>query len=304
MSTLGLEKSGKAEPILRTFDLSDGTSLAYTDVGSGPAVLLVHGWAASGRFFDPLVEALSEAFRVITPDLRAHGATPAGEGELEIDRLSDDMVELIDHLELAPVTALGWSMGALVLWRMIERHGHDRLAGLVSEDMSPRILNGAGWALGMSSGLDAETSARVADTIRSEWGSYASTFAPRMFARERAAREPHLIDEVRDRLSRRDPGAMADLWTSMAQQDLREALPAMKLPVLVTYGARSQAYGPETSRYLVETLPDASQRAFARSGHAPHLEEPEEFVRAVSDFAHRVSAGTASSTLTEGRRNP
>ena len=89
----------------------------------------------------------------------------------------------------------------------------------------------------------------------------------------------------------------------MAKQDVRADLPAMNLPVLVTYGERSQAYGPETSRFLVETLPDATQRAFARSGHAPHLEEPEEFSSAVSAFARHVVARGSTNQSVEGRSN-
>lgn len=303
MLTLATDRIDGPEPALSAIELSDGTPLSYTDIGHGPVVLLVHGWAASGRFFDRLALSLSEDFRVITPDLRAHGETPAGGDDLHVDRLADDLQELMERLELADVIATGWSMGALVLWRQIARYGHDRLSGLVIEDMSPRILNGADWSLGMSSGLDAQNSARVAQTIRSEWSSYAATFAPRMFSRERAQRDPGLVEDVRDRLSRRDPAAMADLWTSMAKQDVRADLPAMNLPVLVTYGERSQAYGPETSRFLVETLPDATQRAFARSGHAPHLEEPEEFARAVSDFARRVTSRRSTKQSVEGRSN-
>ena len=50
-------------------------------------------------------------------------------------------------------------------------------------------------------------------------------------------------------------------------------------------GARSHLYGAETVDHLVEALPNASAVSFERSGHAPHLEEPERFNRILAQFA-------------------
>ncbi|WP_417484525.1 alpha/beta fold hydrolase [Maricaulis salignorans] len=275
--------------------------MRYRDLGAGPVLLLVHGWAASGDFFDTIADLLATEFRVVIPDLRAHGETPAGEAALDIDLLANDLQTLIDALELDDITALGWSMGATVLWQLIARNGHARFAGLIIEDMSPRILNTEGWALGMATGMDIAGSGRAVEAMRNDWPAYAAAFAPKMFARGRAAREPEMIADIVARLSQRHGGAMADFWLSMASQDLREALPSMNLPTLVISGARSEAYGPETSRYLVNSLPEAQSVTFANSGHAPHLEEPQEFASAVTQFANRVHAAAVTHHNTEGK---
>jgi pimeloyl-ACP methyl ester carboxylesterase len=268
--------------------LSDGNVMACAQAGTGPVILLVHGWAADGRLFANLHAELSKTYRVITPDLRAHGLTPRGSSPLTIETLAEDLWALIEDQNLQDVTALGWSMGALALWRMIELHGHERLAGLVVEDMSPRILNDTDWSLGMSSGLNRASSKRAVDAMVRDWPSYAKTFAPQMFSRHQVETNQNCVEPILQQLTQRDGSEMAELWASMAQQDLRDALPSMNLPVLVTYGEHSEAYSPETSRYLVNTLPDAQRIGFASSGHAPHIEEPEEFCRAVTNFACRV----------------
>lgn len=242
--------------VSKTHTLPDGTDIAYRDAGSGPALLLVHGWAASGRFFNPLVDLLAGEFRVIVPDLRAHGRTPAGPGRPDIDTLADDLAALLDALDLTNVVALGWSMGAQVLWSLIARHGQERLAGLVVEDMSPRILNDEAWRLGMASGMDTAGSQRALSAMRSNWPAYAAAFVRHIFSRDRASRDPDLIQRVLAELRQCDAEAMAALWESMAGQDFRPVLPAMRLPVLVTWGEASQAYTPETSpvsrRHLAE----------------------------------------------------
>jgi len=286
--------------VSKTLTLPDGADMAYRDAGTGPVLLLVHGWAASGGFFGPVIDLLKDDFRVIVPDLRAHGATPAGSGRLDIDTLADDLACLADALELDGVVALGWSMGAQVLWSLIARHGQGRLAGLVVEDMSPRILNDDDWSLGMASGMDIAGSQRALAAMRANWPAYAAAFVRHIFARDRATSDPDLIQRVLAELRQCDAEAMAALWESMAGQDFRPALPAMRLPVLVTWGEASQAYTPDTSRYLVDTLPNAQGKAFAQSGHAPHLEQPREFARAVGHFAGQVQAGVTHQNKIEG----
>lgn len=285
-----------------TVPLGDGAAMSVAVSGHGPDLLFVHGWSAHAGFFEDIQHRLEGRFRVIAPDLRAHGSTPRGSAPLTIRQLASDLHQLIDALDLRGAVAAGWSMGAMVLWRMIADHGADRLAGLVVEDMSPRILNDHAWTLGMSNGIDASTSQRACDSMRANWPAYAEAFAPRMFARD----SRHRLGEARERVVREfaahDGDAMADLWTSMAAEDARPILPELKLPVRVIHGALSEAYSPETSRFLVETLPDAELVSFARSGHAPHLEEPERFASAVAEFADRVQPDGAikNPTSSEG----
>ncbi|WP_323761949.1 alpha/beta hydrolase [Maricaulis sp.] len=290
----------EGEHALQHLTLRDGTVMSYRELGQGPVLLLVHGWAASSAFFDTIARALSDEFRVLVPDLRGHGDTPAGTPPTTIGDLADDLDELLTRKGLSRIVALGWSMGATVLWSMIQRHGHDRLAGMVIEDMSPRILNDETWSLGMSSGMDSNASSRATEAMRADWPAYAATFAPRMFARDRAAREPQMVADALSLLRARDADAMADLWSSMAQQDLRPELPGMAIPALIAFGERSDAYGPETSRYLVETLPAATAHGFAHSGHAPHLEQPEEFVDVVRNFARQALATATTHVTSEG----
>lgn len=292
--------SDEGEHAMRHLTLRDGTVMSYRDIGHGPVLLLVHGWAASSAFFDTVAQALASEFRVLVPDLRGHGETPAGTPPTTINDLADDLDQLLKHEDLTRIVVLGWSMGATVLWSMIQRHGHDRLAGMVIEDMSPRILNDDSWSLGMSSGMDADASKRATDAMQADWPAYAAAFAPRMFARDRAAREPQIVADALNLLRARDADAMADLWSSMAQQDLRTELPGMAIPALIAFGERSDAYGPETSRYLVETLPAATAHGFAHSGHAPHLEQPEEFVDVVRNFARQALATATTHVTSEG----
>ena len=78
--------------------LRDGTVMAYRDLGQGPALVLVHGWAASSEFFDTIADRLADEHRVLVPDLRGHGETPAGAGAASIADLADDMNLSLIHI--------------------------------------------------------------------------------------------------------------------------------------------------------------------------------------------------------------
>jgi pimeloyl-ACP methyl ester carboxylesterase len=110
----------------------DGFELAYSDEGSGPPVLLVHGTAASFDFnYRKLgwMETLRGAgLRVIGIDLRGHGASdkpvwPEAYGSAE---LAGDLLALLDHLQLPHVHMVGYSLGAAVIAELLQ-HAPTRL---------------------------------------------------------------------------------------------------------------------------------------------------------------------------------
>ena len=103
-----------------TFTSFDGTEIDYDDVGSGPPVLLLHGFAADrlANWVQPkVVQALVDAgHRVIASDARGHGRSgkphdPAAYSKLAMPR---DAQALLDHLGIGSVHLVGYSMGSIV----------------------------------------------------------------------------------------------------------------------------------------------------------------------------------------------
>ena len=97
--------------------------LAYRDEGPGPAVVLLHGFPLSRRCGGSSSTGLGSMYRVIAPDLRGHGDSPAPEGDYTIDEMADDVIELLDTLGLdAPVVIGGLSMGGYVALSLVARY--------------------------------------------------------------------------------------------------------------------------------------------------------------------------------------
>ncbi|MEO1062427.1 MAG: alpha/beta hydrolase [Actinomycetota bacterium] len=96
---------------------SGGVDVAVHELGGeGPPLLLCHATGFHGRCWEPTARHLTDRYRCIAPDLRGHGDSPVPpELELHWSGFADDLLAVIDALDLGPVRAAGWSMGAAAL---------------------------------------------------------------------------------------------------------------------------------------------------------------------------------------------
>jgi len=121
---------------MKRFTSFDGTSLAYEDTGSGPAVLLLHGFGASAQtnWIGSGVQGaiLHAGFRAIAPDARGHGRSdkPHDVESYSGDTLSRDVSSLLDELQLSRVAVVAYSMGALTTLAATRRDARITCAAL------------------------------------------------------------------------------------------------------------------------------------------------------------------------------
>lgn len=268
--------------------LQGGGALEYDDRGRGTPVVFVHGWSMCRDCFQPQLVALSDTFRVIVPDLRAHGNSsplPPGAG---IDTLAVDLGQLLSALDLRGSIVVGWSMGAMVTWATALGPEARRIAGIVSVDMVPRLLNDTDWNHGLREGRDASAFAAQHKRMRDNWPEYVRRFVPKIFARARLAEFRIVIARITAKALDNDSMSMAALWRSMADADFRSALRSLRVPTLIIQGGSSELYDVAAGEWMANAIPDAQLAVFGQSGHAPHLEEPERFNDAIRIFAGYV----------------
>lgn len=272
---------------MRHFTASDGARIAYSDEGEGRALVFLHGLMANSAFFERQ-RALADDFRIVAVDLRGHGRSPAGPVPPTIGRLADDVAGLARELELEGAVGIGWSLGAAVLWRVLAGPESRRFDGAVVVDMTPRVLNDRNWDLGLSS----ETCEARSQAIRDDFPAFAAAAGQAIFADPGAE-----ADRAASAFAANDPGAIGALWESLVEEDFRPLLPSIGQPTLVVHGAHSHLYGADTAGHLVEILPDARSVTFDRSGHAPHLEQPDLFNLTLREFAATLPPVRQTETL-------
>ena len=98
-----------------SFVTSDGVLISFDDVGSGHPFVFIHGWAATRRFWHFQIERLSEQYRTVALDLRGHGDSQKQRDlEFSVERMAEDVRELIEHLQLDGFILVGHSLGGLL----------------------------------------------------------------------------------------------------------------------------------------------------------------------------------------------
>lgn len=123
------------------FTTADGVKLHYLVQGSGPPLLLLHGFALSAdiNWVDPgALDSLATAFTVIVPDLRGHGASDKPQDTAAYGtHFVDDILGLLDHLRIQTAHVAGYSMGGFITLRLVATH---------PERVRSAALGGSGWS--------------------------------------------------------------------------------------------------------------------------------------------------------------
>lgn len=244
-------------------------------------VVLLHGWTMRGAIFDDLIARLPAELDCHAPDLPGHGELAASEPSLAA--AAQTLSALLEEHDLNDVLLVGWSMGAAVAWQYVEDFGPDRIAGLMTVDMSPKLACGPDWPHGLigqsADDLEATTARMVAD-----WPGMAEAIATTMFGHRDGAPGYSRADALAQILSN-DSARMITMWKALAGMDKRQVISDLPCPLLAACGTLSRVYPASTAAWLAETAPRGEMHSFAASGHSPHLEEPEAFAARLTTFA-------------------
>lgn len=93
----------------------NGADLYVETLGSGPPLVLLHGFFGCGATWAPHIERLAERFQLIVPDLRGHGRSSFPDKQYSHRQTGRDLLGLLDQLGLSRVRALGISSGGMTL---------------------------------------------------------------------------------------------------------------------------------------------------------------------------------------------
>jgi pimeloyl-[acyl-carrier protein] methyl ester esterase len=268
--------------------MSAGSSLQLhvTTQANGDAardVVLVHGWSASGAVFAPQLAALPG--RLLAPDLRGHGRSPAPATGYAVGDFALDLARLLDDHGVRRAVLVGWSWGAEVCLAALPRLG-GRIAGLALLAGTPRFATAPDWPHGTPEANVRALSRRLA---RDPAGTR------RLFVEQVLAPgelEPGAREAAAQRLLADEPAVHAARATldALVATDLRDALGAAAgLPALLVHGDADAVVPPAASAWLAEALPGARLERLPGAGHAPHLTRPDAVNALLAGFLEEVA---------------
>lgn len=257
----------------------NGVRLNVERRGSGPALLLLHGFTGSGASWDRHLPTFSRGYSTVAVDLIGHGASdaPVDPGRYRMERCVADLVALLDHLGIDRAAVLGYSMGGRVALHLALA-APERVSALVLESASPGIADPAARQARVRS------DEALAEMIEREGLEAFVDYWERV---PLFATQERLPADVRDRVRRRrlasSPRGLANSLRGMgagAIEPVVDRLGQIRAPTLIIVGELDRKYR-DLGRMMESTVPNVRLEVVPNAGHTVHLEQPEAFERAV-----------------------
>lgn len=252
---------------------------AVLDVGAGPAVVFAHGTLMDKSMFDPQVQALSDAYRVIAFDSRAR--TGPLDRPWKLADLVDDTVQLLDDLGIDTCVLAGMSVGSFMALEFALTHP-ERLDGLVMIDgmaqaYTPEEQEAFGHEFGK---LD------IDGPVPREFAEWAAPFC---FGETVQSENPELVSHWVERwcsLPARSVYREAHSWLDKA--DLSDRIVEIDIPVLVVHGVDDLPISLDRARPMADAIPRAQLVEVPNAGHTSNLENPAVVNTAIRNFLDAI----------------
>ncbi|MFB3818279.1 MAG: alpha/beta fold hydrolase [Candidatus Methylomirabilales bacterium] len=243
-----------------------GLDTYYTLEGSGPPVVLLHGWGASSQSLQGPAAALAAEFRVLSADLPGFGWSdppPAAWGTVEY---ADHLRALLDGLGLGRAALLGHSFGGRVAIQLAARTPErvERLVLVASAGVRRRRRPRDYARLGVTKLVKALAAlplvGRLGRPLQQRW-------AERVGSRDYKA-----------------AGRMRPTLVRVVNEDLAPLLPDIQAPTLLLWGDQDEEVRREAVLTMASRIAGARLLVFPGAGHFPFLDAPERFLEALRGF--------------------
>ena len=267
-------------PTAHAFSRGSVELRAWEWPGDPPPTLLLHGIGNYGRYWDFFADAIAGRLRLIAPDARGHGESGKPAEGYTPEEFVADAVAVLDALAIERAMLVGHSMGGTHAIRLAAAHPV-RVERLVIVDAGTEAMR------------EGSERTRRLSLERPERFEYADD----ALAYLRRTSPGYSEDVYRNRmrwLFREDAGdlvwrssrdALASIMSSRGG-DLADALRAVRCPVLLVRGTRSNVLAADVAKRMVESLPDG-RLVELDAGHNVALDRPKELAAAVMAFAAR-----------------
>ena len=251
--------------------------IAYLDVGTGPPVILIHGFGGSMWQWEYQQHALSQHFRVITLDLPGSGLSDKPEIDYRPDQMLDYFVGFMDGVKIPQATLVGNSMGAGLAIGMALAHP-SRVDKLVLIDGLPQQV------------MTKLTSPSVRRALETSAPSWLVSFGNKLFGRlmtesvlKEIVHDPALLTPAvieRSDRNRQRPGLIKPLLTVRENLPLWESGFATRIgdiihPTLVIWGEEDRVFPIAVGEELHQTIKGSRFIRIPTAGHIPQWERPD-----------------------------
>jgi pimeloyl-ACP methyl ester carboxylesterase len=259
---------------------SGDAEICYDTFGSGPPVVLLHPFPAHHELWLPAAQALVSRYRLILPDLRAHGESSVGEGPATMQKLATDLARVLDHAEVGRAVVVGVSIGGYALFEFW-RQFRGRVVALVlcNTKAQPDTPEGRAGRLQVA-----------AEITEKGTEPFFESMVPKLLGKTTRDTRPDLVDGALRMMRKMSPQAVAAVQRGMAERpDSVPTLKTINAPTLIVTGDEDILTGVADGQLMQGNIPGSQMVVIPRAGHYSPWEQPEEvgkLLRQFLDAAH------------------
>jgi pimeloyl-ACP methyl ester carboxylesterase len=257
--------------------LTAPVNLIYWQEGSGTPLLLLHGFPFDHTIWEQQANDLKSIGRIIMPDLRGHGKSPAPEGAYSMDVMAQDVIMLLNRIGVYKAIWVGHSMGGYVT--------------LAAWQLAPERFSGIGLIASNYLADSPEAQQRrydLAEKVSKEGAEAAIN--PKVF-KEGIPPDAPQVQMINKIIHSTPPAGIIGTLQGMATRpDSTETLKSIRVPALVIGGEHDQLFKPEIPQTMADLIPGA-QLMMPDSGHMPMLEQPDVVTQGLESLVSWVEKG-------------
>ena len=251
--------------------------IAYLDIGTGPPVILIHGFGGSMWQWEHQQHVLSEHFRVITLDLPGSGLSDKPDIEYRPDQFLDFFTGFMDALHIPQATLVGNSLGAGVAIGMALEHPH-RVDKLVLIGGLPQHIMQKLTSPSIRRALETRAPSWLVSLGNRLFGRLITESALKEFIHDPALLTPAVLE--RSHRNRQRPGILKPIMAMKQALPLWESglatrLRAVTHPTLVIWGEQDRVFPLAVGEELHHTIHASHFVTIPNAGHIPQWEQPD-----------------------------
>jgi pimeloyl-ACP methyl ester carboxylesterase len=273
-----------------------GHRRAYRKLGSGPALLLLHGLGCDHTTWDPVVEQLAKRYTVIAPDFLGHGRSAKPRADYSLGGYANGMRDLLTILGIDKVTVVGHSFGGGVAMQFAYQFPErtERLVLVATGGLGAEVtlairavtLPGFHTTMGLAS------LPGVRHVVKSVLHGLKGTGLGLARDFDEVA---CIIDSWRDPATRRAIRHLVRNCVDLSGQIITmrdRAYLTQAMPMCVIWGTDDTVIPVRHAGIAAELAPTATVEVIANAGHFPHKDHPQRFVKILNDFIRSTEPAT------------
>jgi pimeloyl-ACP methyl ester carboxylesterase len=264
--------AAQAQPKSEVVAAADGVPIHYSVQGKGePALVFIHCWACSRRFWDNQVTEFSKTNRVVTIDLPGHGESGQGRKNWSVESFGDDVKAVVTKLGLKRVVLVGSSMGGPIALEATKRMP-DRVVAIVPVDTLHNV----------EVKVPPEQIEAVLKQLQADYKTATTGFLNQYFF---SATTPAAVKQlVINTAISRPPDVTLPIIKAALNYDSAAALREVKVPVRAINADRvptdvevNRKYAPQFDAVIIKG-----------TGHYPMLEDPARFNQMLAEILRNL----------------